>query len=99
MREDMNDQHSKRSRCPVKHIAKLQWLRRGDRKENPDRIIIADGNNVGNTVIHEIIDLESRKAAEVILQESSHITKPHGRTKIRTTFQNQSGPARSATVI
>lgn len=58
MREDMNDQHSKRSTIPGEIYRKVVvaaseaiW------KENKNRIIIADGNNVGSTVIPEITDL------------------------------------------
>lgn len=59
MREDMNDQHSKRSTVPgdlYRKVAKA--AAEAIRKENDDRIIIADGNDVGNTVIPEIIDLD-----------------------------------------
>lgn len=58
MREDMNDQHSKRSAVPGDVYRKVaKSAAEAIRQENPDRIIIADGNNVGNTVIPEIIDL------------------------------------------
>jgi len=58
MREDMNDQHSKLGPVPgdvYRKVAKAaaEFIR----KENPEHLIIADGNNVGNTVIPEIIDL------------------------------------------
>ncbi len=58
MREDMNDQHSKRSAVPGESYRKLA-LAAADaiRKENPKHLIIADGNNVGNSVIPEIVDL------------------------------------------
>jgi endoglucanase len=58
MREDMNDQHSKRSEVPgdvYRKIAKA--AAEAIRKENPDHLVVADGNNVGNTVIPEIKDL------------------------------------------
>lgn len=58
MREDMNDQHSKSSAVPgdiYRKVAKA--AADAIRKENPDRLVIADGNNVGNSVIPEIIDL------------------------------------------
>ncbi len=59
MREDMNDQHSKRSSVPGDLYRKVAVAAaEAIRKENPDRIIIADGNDVGNTVIPEIIDLD-----------------------------------------
>ncbi|MEZ4775740.1 MAG: cellulase family glycosylhydrolase [Bacteroidia bacterium] len=58
MREDMNDQHSKRSAVPgdvyrkvAKAAAEAIW------SVNPDHFIIADGNNVGRDVIPEITDL------------------------------------------
>lgn len=59
MREDMNDQHSKHSTVPGDvyrkvAIAALEAIR----KENKDRIVIADGNNVGTSVIPEIADLD-----------------------------------------
>jgi aryl-phospho-beta-D-glucosidase BglC (GH1 family) len=59
MREDMNDQHSKRSAVPgdiYRKVAKA--AAEAIRKENPKRLIIADGNNVGNTVIPELYDLD-----------------------------------------
>ena len=59
MREDMNDQHSKHSTVPGELYRKIA-IAASDaiRKENKDRVIIADGNNVGNTVIPEIADLD-----------------------------------------
>lgn len=59
MRADMNDQHSKRSTVPgdvYRKVAKA--AAEAIRKENPSRLIIADGNDVGNTVIPELIDLD-----------------------------------------
>lgn len=59
MREDMNDQHSKSGTVPgdvYRKVAKA--AAEAIRKENPDHLVIADGNNVGNTVIPEIVDLE-----------------------------------------
>ncbi len=59
MREDMNDQHSKRSAVPGNIYRKVAMAAaEAIRKENPERIIIADGNNVGNTVIPELTDLD-----------------------------------------
>lgn len=58
MREDMNDQHSKRSAVPgdvYRKVAKA--AAEAIRQENPNHLVIADGNNVGNTVIPELIDL------------------------------------------
>ena len=58
MREDMNDQHSKSGPVPGAVYRKVvQAAATAIRKENPDHLVIADGNNVGNTVISEIIDL------------------------------------------
>jgi endoglucanase len=59
MREDMNDQHSKSSPVPgdvYRKVAKA--AAEAIRKENPKRLIIADGNSVGNTVIPELYDLD-----------------------------------------
>jgi aryl-phospho-beta-D-glucosidase BglC (GH1 family) len=59
MREDMNDQLSKRGPVPgdvygkvIKAVAETIW------KQNPDRLIIADGNNIGGDVIPEIMDMD-----------------------------------------
>jgi aryl-phospho-beta-D-glucosidase BglC (GH1 family) len=58
MREDMNDQHSKQSTVPGQVYRKVAMAAASAiRKENPGHLVIADGNNVGNTVIPEIIDL------------------------------------------
>ncbi|MEP7145150.1 MAG: cellulase family glycosylhydrolase [Ferruginibacter sp.] len=57
-REDMNDQHSKRGPVPgdvYRKVAKA--AAEVIRKENPGHLVIADGNNVGNSVIAEITDL------------------------------------------
>jgi len=59
MREDMNDQHSKRSAVPGDAYRRVAMAAADAiRKENSRRIIIADGNNVGNTVIPELVDLD-----------------------------------------
>jgi aryl-phospho-beta-D-glucosidase BglC (GH1 family) len=59
LREDMNDQHSKRSAVPGDLYRKLAMAAADAiRKENPKHLIIADGNNVGNQVIPEITDLD-----------------------------------------
>jgi aryl-phospho-beta-D-glucosidase BglC (GH1 family) len=58
MREDMNDQHSKRSAVPgdvYRKVAKA--AAEAIRSENKKHMVIADGNNVGNDVIPEIMDL------------------------------------------
>lgn len=58
LREDMNDQHSKRSPVPGELYRKLALAAsEAIRRENPKHMIIADGNNVGNNVIPEITDL------------------------------------------
>lgn len=58
MREDMNDQHSARSAVPGPLYRQLALAAmEAIRKENPDHLIIADGNNVGNDVIPDITDL------------------------------------------
>lgn len=58
MREDMNDQHAKSRTVPghiYRKVAKgaLEAIQR----EKKDALVIADGNDVGNSVIHEIKDL------------------------------------------
>ncbi|MEP7111172.1 MAG: cellulase family glycosylhydrolase [Ferruginibacter sp.] len=58
MRDDMNDQHSKSGPVPgdlYRKVAKA--AAEAIHKENPDHLVIADGNNVGNSVITEITDL------------------------------------------
>lgn len=58
MREDMNDQHSKRSSVPGDTYRKVViGAVDAIRKENKSRIVIADGNDVGTRVIPEIADL------------------------------------------
>lgn len=59
MRADMNDQHSERSSVPghlYRKVAKAALER--IRSVNPDRLVIADGNDVGTKVIPEIADLD-----------------------------------------
>jgi len=59
MRSDMNDQHSQRSTLPGEVYRKVaKAAAEAIRKENRERIIIADGNDVGNKVIPELIDLD-----------------------------------------
>jgi endoglucanase len=58
LREDMNDQHSKQSAVPGVLYRKIaNSAAETIRKENPERIVIADGNEVGNKVIPELVDL------------------------------------------
>jgi aryl-phospho-beta-D-glucosidase BglC (GH1 family) len=59
MREDMNDQHSKSRPVPgdvYRKVAKA--ASDAIRKENPQALIIADGNSGGNLVVPELTDLE-----------------------------------------
>lgn len=59
MRDDMNDQHSRSGPVPgdvYRKVAKA--AAEAIRKENAQHLVIADGNNVGNTVIKEITDLD-----------------------------------------
>ena len=59
MREDMNDQHSRRSAVPGEIYRKVaKAAAEAIRRQNPDHLIIADGNNIGRDVIPEIIDLK-----------------------------------------
>jgi aryl-phospho-beta-D-glucosidase BglC (GH1 family) len=59
MREDMNDQHSKSGPVPGEIYRKVALgASEAIRKENPHHLVIADGNNVGNSVIPELIDLD-----------------------------------------
>ncbi|WP_460949386.1 glycoside hydrolase family 5 protein [Spirosoma daeguense] len=59
MRADMNDQHSKRSTVPGETYRKVaQAAAKAIRQENPKHLIIADGNDVGNSVIPELTDLD-----------------------------------------
>lgn len=59
MREDMNDQHSKRGPVPGAIYRKVaQGAALAIRKENKKHLIIADGNSGGNVVIPELIDLD-----------------------------------------
>lgn len=59
MRDDMNDQHSKARAVPGDVYRKVaSEAAAAIRKENPAHLVIADGNNVGNTVIAEITDLD-----------------------------------------
>lgn len=59
MREDMNDQLSKRSSVPGALYRKVALAAsEAIRRENPGHLIIADGNDVGAKVIPEIADLD-----------------------------------------
>ncbi len=59
LRADMNDQLSKRSTVPGAIYRKVVIAASNAiRKENPKHLIIADGNDVGSSVIPEITDLD-----------------------------------------
>lgn len=59
MREDMNDQHSPHSPVPGDIYRKVaEAAVKVIRQANPNHLIIADGNNVGNDVVPEIVDLD-----------------------------------------
>jgi len=56
--EDMNDQFAKKGPVPGETYRRVvEGASKAIRKANPNRLIIADGNNVGNNVTPEIIDL------------------------------------------
>ena len=58
LREDMNDQHSKAGPVPGEVYRKVvKAASEAIRKENPEHLVIADGNNVGNAIVPEIVDL------------------------------------------
>jgi aryl-phospho-beta-D-glucosidase BglC (GH1 family) len=59
MRAGMNDQHSQRSAVPGDIYRKVaKKAAETIRRQNPDHLVIADGNNVGRDVITEITDLD-----------------------------------------
>lgn len=56
--EDMNDQYAKKSPVPGDIYRKIaSGAVKAIREISPDRLIIADGNGGGNSVIHELTDL------------------------------------------
>jgi aryl-phospho-beta-D-glucosidase BglC (GH1 family) len=58
LRSDMNDQHAKNSPIPGElYRAVAKDAVEAIRAANPDRLVLADGNNVGNTVTPELKDL------------------------------------------
>jgi aryl-phospho-beta-D-glucosidase BglC (GH1 family) len=58
MRSDMNDQHARSSSIPGNlYRAVAKKAVDAIRAVSPDRLVIADGNNVGNTVTPELKDL------------------------------------------
>jgi endoglucanase len=59
MREDMNDQHSKRGPVPGNVYRRVaEAAVKTIRAANPNHLVIADGNDVGNSVIPELVDLK-----------------------------------------
>jgi endoglucanase len=59
MRDDMNDQHSRSLPVPGELYRKVAMnAALVIRKENSRHLVIADGNNVGNSIIPEILDLD-----------------------------------------
>ena len=59
MRDDMNDQHAKNGPVPgATYRAVAEAATRAIRAHNPNNLVIADGNNVGNTVVPELMDLD-----------------------------------------
>ena len=57
--EDMNDQFAKKGPVPGETYRKVaEGAAKVIRAANPDRLIIADGNGGGNSVIPELIDLD-----------------------------------------
>lgn len=58
LRSDMNDQHAKNGAIPGPLYRKVaKRAAEAIRSANPDHLVIADGNNVGNDVIPELEDL------------------------------------------
>jgi endoglucanase len=58
LKDDMNDQHARSGPVPGDIYRKVaRGAAEAIRSHNPDHLVIADGNNVGNTVITEIMDL------------------------------------------
>jgi aryl-phospho-beta-D-glucosidase BglC (GH1 family) len=58
MRSDMNDQHARNESIPGELYCKVaKRAAESIRESNPNHLVIADGNNVGNDVIPELEDL------------------------------------------
>ncbi|MEO6004350.1 MAG: cellulase family glycosylhydrolase [Opitutus sp.] len=58
MREDMNDQHSKRSSVRGEDYRRVaQAAAKVIRSANPRHLVVADGNDTGTKVIPELVDL------------------------------------------
>ncbi len=63
MREDMNDQHSPVSSIPGDVYRKVaKGATEAIRSVNPDHLVIAGGNDVGTTVVPELLDLGIAKS-------------------------------------
>ena len=90
MRADMNDQYSKRSPVPGELYRKVaKAASETIRRQNPDRVVIADGNNTGSSVIPEILDLNiaqscrgyvpgivSHYKAPWVFKDTEHMAEP-----------------------
>ena len=99
MRDDMNDQHSHSGPVPGDVYRKVaQEALAAIRKENSNHLVIADGNNVGNTVITEITDLDIAQSCRAITREAFRIIKHPGPIKIRSICPNQNGLVRLAKI-
>jgi endoglucanase len=63
MRDDPNDQHSRISAIPGEVYRKVaKNATAAIRSANPDHLVIAGGNNVGTTVVPELLDLGIAKS-------------------------------------
>src|SRR5215204_4905650 len=59
MPDDMNDQHTAKRTVPGELYRKVaQAALAAIKKENDQRLVVADGNNGGSTVVNEITDLD-----------------------------------------
>jgi len=68
-REDMNDQHSRATPVPGTSTGTVAKHCRRDaiRKENPQHLVIADGNNVGTGSYRRSWTLDIAQSAGVII--------------------------------
>lgn len=78
MREDMNDQHSRRSTLPGDVYHKVAAAAtQAIRKVKPGAIVIADGNNTGSSVTPELADLNIAQSCRGYFPgEVSHYKAP-----------------------
>jgi endoglucanase len=82
MRDDMNDQHSPSRAVPGDVYAKVaKAATEAIRKENPSRLVIADGNSGGNTVVPEL--------AELNIAQSCRGYYPHAISHYRAPWANK----------